>query len=536
MIWVLAAACGQQSPSFQEHRDSRGYEEGDATARGRGGALPRESDDARANGGKGDAGVGAGGQAGGSAADGVAGAADGVGGSGAAGDGMVAGGGGGGGSTADGLNGGASGNDAGSDSNGGNDSGIPGGEDALGDWGSDSGSDSGSDAAGSDAGSDAAGSDAGSDATGSDAGSDAAGSDAGSDAAGSDAGSDTGSIAGAGSDSGSEDGIGGARRTVEVVQGAPAKVDMLWIVDVSGSMAEEQQYLGQNFNALINQLVGAGHSFQLGITTTDICDSQVPDDLSQRVCPVEYGGDATTHLRGSFVGQAGRKVLKSSDSDIIQKFNEYTAQGVDGSGFEHGMKAAHLALEKVLAGQNEALLRDDAFLSVIVVSDEQDDGIGLSQTDAYHGHNFFEEGLTTFRYTEDDMIGYLQGLKGAGKFSISAITPTRNADGTLCSAPHTAPKEEGTQYIEAAEKSGGIIQSLCDTNWSQSLAKIGMDIAAQTSQIELPSVPDKATIKVYVNGVLTTQWTYNAGNNAVKFNAGHVPPEGAVMKVTYYEP
>ena len=38
------------------------------------------------------------------------------------------------------------------------------------------------------------------------------------------------------------------------------------------------------------------------------------------------------------------------------------------------------------------------------------------------------------------------------------------------------------------------------------------------------------------NFALFTQWTYNSGNNAVKFNAGHVPAQGAQIKVTYYEP
>ena len=63
-------------------------------------------------------------------------------------------------------------------------------------------------------------------------------------------------------------------------------------------------------------------------------------------------------------------------------------------------------------------------------SDEEDDGIGLSMTDAYNGHNFYAEGLTTFRFTEDDMISYLQSVKGAGKFAVSTITPTRNARAT----------------------------------------------------------------------------------------------------------
>lgn len=338
-----------------------------------------------------------------------------------------------------------------------------------------------------------------------------------------------------GADSGSEPPINLVRRTVNVIQKGPGKVDILWIVDSSGSMSEEQTYLGNNFNAFINKLVTAGHDFQTAVTSTDVCQEQIPADLAQRVCPVNYGGSTATRHRGSFVGDEGRKVLKHTDSDIVSRFTNYTKVGINGSGFEHGLKAAQMAVEKVTTGANEPLIRADAFLAVIVVSDEEDDGIGLSMTDPSNGRNFTAEGLTTFRFTEDHMIDYLKTIKGAGKFSVSAIAPTRKADGTLCSANHSKPNEEGTQYIKAAQKTGGIIQSICETNWSASLAQIGYDLNAQITQIVLPSKPDVATIKVTVNGSVVAGWSFNEGNNAVKFNADSVPAEGAQIQIDYVE-
>jgi hypothetical protein len=341
--------------------------------------------------------------------------------------------------------------------------------------------------------------------------------------------------AGGGMDSGSEPNINIVRRSVSAIQKGPGKVDILWIVDSSGSMSEEQTYLGNNFNSFINNLVTAGHDFQTAVTSTDVCMDQIPTDLSQRACPVNYGGSSATRHRGSFVGDDGRKVLKNTDNDIVAKFTSYTKVGTNGSGFEHGLKAAQMALEKVTNGTNAPLLRADAFLAVIVVSDEEDDGIGLSLTDPANGRNFTTEGLTTFKFTEDNMIDYLKVIKGEGKFSISSIAPTRNANGTICSAAHSKPDEEGTQYIKAAQKTGGMIQSICETNWSVSLGKLGYDLNAQLTQIVLPSTPDIATIKVKVNDVLVTGWTFNMGNNAVKFNANSVPAEGAKIQVDYIE-
>ncbi|MEZ4742359.1 MAG: hypothetical protein R3B45_07925 [Bdellovibrionota bacterium] len=311
------------------------------------------------------------------------------------------------------------------------------------------------------------------------------------------------------------------------------KVDILWIIDSSGSMEEEQDYLGQKFDSFISALANSNTDFQTAITSTDICNETIPSDLTKIVCPVDYNGDGF-HLRGDFVGEAGRKVLSKYDSDLVEKFNAYTKVGISGSGFEHGLKAAELAVKKVLTHENEGLVRNDSFLSVIVVSDEEDDGIGLGMKDMYHGRNFVEEGLTQFRYTHEDLKNYLTETLGAGKFSISAITGTRNNDGSMCSSPHSSPAEEGTQYIAAANATGGIIQSICATDWDSSLYNMGMDINAQISQITLTLKPYVPSIKVYVNGKAVSGWQYIEGTNLIKFNADAIPEDGSMIKVEYY--
>ena len=324
--------------------------------------------------------------------------------------------------------------------------------------------------------------------------------------------------------------------TDQAVQPASSPVDILWIVDSSGSMAEEQAYLGQNFATFINSLAASVTDFQTGITTTDICADGDPSlvPMGIRYCPA-LDGTPATHFRGSLVGTAGQRVLSPSSPNLVSKFLSYANVGTTGSSFEHGLTAAQMAVAKSLAGQNEGLVRPNAFLSVIVISDEEDDGIGLGSVDQYSGINYVAAGLTSYRYTDDNFISYLQSAKGAGKFSVSAITGTRNHDGTMCTSPHSQPREEGTQYIKAAQKTGGVFQSICDTNWSATLGNIGQDMASQSSQIVLSARPYATSIKVFVNGVETSHWTYNSGNNAVKMNPDSLPPAGAHITVTYYK-
>ena len=318
--------------------------------------------------------------------------------------------------------------------------------------------------------------------------------------------------------------------TQNLTQPAKKPVDILFIVDTSGSMSEEQTYLATNFDSFINKMKSTGVQFQTALTSTDICD---PYGALTPECPVAYGGNFETRLQGRFVGTTGRTVLKDSDADLVTKFNSYAKMGVNGSGFEHGLRAAHLAVEKSLSGANQALIRSNAFLSIIVVSDEEDDGLGLSQTDSATGKNFHREGLTNYKYTHNDFINYVNGVKGKGNFAVTAITGTRDQAGKICTSAHSRPPEEGTQYINAANATGGKVQSICEVNWSQSLGEIGQDLTAQISQISLQKVPYVPSIVVKVNGAAVTTWEYVSGSNGIKFGATSTPPPGAQISVTY---
>lgn len=329
--------------------------------------------------------------------------------------------------------------------------------------------------------------------------------------------------------------------SLQLTQGGQRKVDILWVVDSSGSMREEQKYLGDSFNAFISGLSETNNDFQTAVTTTDICFDEIPGDLSQVRCPHPYdSGSSQTHLRGSFVGESFRTVLTSSDPDLLARFNDYTNVGIGGSSFEHGLKAVELAVEKSLDGRNESLVREDAFLAVIVVSDEEDDGIGLSMPDGYwkdsfgNPINFAGEGLTTFSYTEDDLISYLNQVKGVGNFAVSTIASTRDSSGELCRSTHSQPREESTQYIAAARKTGGIVQSICKSNWSDSLGKIGFDIGSQVTQIDLGRQALASTIRVTVEGKESSDWSYIPATQTIKFDAGSIPPTGAEIEVEFW--
>lgn len=316
-----------------------------------------------------------------------------------------------------------------------------------------------------------------------------------------------------------------------IIQPVIKPVDILWVIDSSGSMAEEQNYLAQNFQALAAQLIDAGTNFQTAVTTTDMCESD--GSYSER-CPVAYGGTPETRLQGSFFDVDSVQVLKSSDPSMLQKFADLTKVGTEGSGFEHGLEAAEHAIRKSIDGRNQSLIRDESFLSIIVVSDEEDDGIGLRQPDGFTGINYLERGFTSHAYTHENLINFLKEVKGNGNFAISAVTGTLEASGSLCQSAHSKPFEQGVQYIRAANASGGIVQSICETDWQNSLGLIGQDIKAQITQVKLDKTPHIRSLRVVVNDIESVNWSYLKSTNTVKFDRDNIPRPGSIITIDYY--
>ena len=54
-------------------------------------------------------------------------------------------------------------------------------------------------------------------------------------------------------------------------------VDILWVIDNSGSMCEEQEALRQNFNAFVQDLAARQVDFQMGVTTTHLAPESLRD-------------------------------------------------------------------------------------------------------------------------------------------------------------------------------------------------------------------------------------------------------------------
>jgi hypothetical protein len=366
-----------------------------------------------------------------------------------------------------------------------------------------------------------------------------------------------------------------------------AKVDILWVVDSSGSMAWAQNQLKSKFQSFAQKLKETRIDFQVGVTSLDVCqtDSTTGYAVANALCPsatyipdaVKVGGKFVGALRGKLQADPTTKNTILRDTpDFVEAFQRTALLGTKGSAFEHGLWAAKMAVEKSLAGggENAGFVRPDASLSVIVLSDEEDDSVQMWCEDAYgrtslngsgqKDTNLCREGgsspfldafgiapyalmksakgipLTTHKYTADQFKDWAAGanVKGSGNFRVSAITGLRKQNGAIdCSMSTGGPEESGTNYIKAAQLTGGAVENICSSDWSSVLTNVGQNTVELATRISLPAgkIPFSGTLEVTVDGQVldAMHYVYDASLHAVVFKTP--PAMGAEVVVNYRE-
>jgi len=149
------------------------------------------------------------------------------------------------------------------------------------------------------------------------------------------------------------------------VQPIIKSLDILFVIDNSGTMREEQQNIAANFQRFADKIIESQADYQIGIITTD----------------VESGKGALQTKDGNpmhkIINQAGNEGYWT-DQMISNVFQQNIVMGTGGTSFEKGLEAVRLALSsemqnKPLAdGGNQGFLRDDSTLGIVFISDEND--------------------------------------------------------------------------------------------------------------------------------------------------------------------
>ncbi|HZI14580.1 MAG TPA: choice-of-anchor D domain-containing protein [Myxococcus sp.] len=309
-------------------------------------------------------------------------------------------------------------------------------------------------------------------------------------------------------------GVTKAEQTDRFFQESEARVDVLFVVDNSGSMMEEQQSLGQNFASFLSAANQAAVDYRIGVTTTGLDPS--PGGWSE--CPGGAQGGENGRLFP--VDNSRPRVITPTTPNAASVFAANTKVGVCHWN-EQGLDAAYRALSDPLMYNqddprttvgndgNGGFLREDAKLAIIFVSDEEDFS---SQPTAFYEN-------------------YFLALKGNDKSKLSINAIVGPLDLTSCPTSSSS----GSRYMRLAEATSGVVESICTPNWAASLEKLSNSAFGPNRKFPLSEVPaDTTRIVVTVDGALVTSgWQYDAGTNAILFERTAAPPPGSLVEVTY---
>lgn len=305
-------------------------------------------------------------------------------------------------------------------------------------------------------------------------------------------------------------------------------VDLLFMVDNSGSMDDDQTILGSSFGSFIQAFQAKDVDAHFGVITTDTTAATASSGKYWSSKLPGYLSPGPGNLLTKYTGSPW---LTHDDADLVNKFKVNSKVGTSGSGSEQGIQSTMLTLADAKVGTggfNQGFLRDDAMLSLVFVTDEDDD-------------------ITQPGVTPDSLIASLKAriaaLKGPTShgyscdlvIQVNAAKPAGTITYPLTASVNPYPNV----YLKMADQMGCNKIDI-NKNWGSDLAKIGYTIANQAQkEFKLTSVPIAGTLVVKVNGNViaadaTNGYIYHADRNTVELAGSALAASaGGTVTVTY---
>ncbi len=234
-------------------------------------------------------------------------------------------------------------------------------------------------------------------------------------------------------------------KSTSLVVSSNNKVDVLVVVDNSGSMAFEQNSMATRFGSFLDNLKGL--NWRLGITTTDV---------SLGLSELSY-----FTLAGSY--------FISSDIDFNLAQTAFAAniqRSERGSGDERGITAAYSVITNPQnTPSNANFFRPEATLSVLIVTDSDEPDLDISTR-------------------------LLNAIKvkwpNQKIFNFNAIVVEPGDSGCLAVDGN---ENYGRRYADLIQATGGIMGSVCSKDYGSQLSKIGKGAADLVRTSTLPCAP-----------------------------------------------
>lgn len=231
------------------------------------------------------------------------------------------------------------------------------------------------------------------------------------------------------------------------------KVDILVVIDNSGSMEYEQQSMASRTRNLLSVIDGL--DYQIAVTTTDPRNS------------VSWGDGKFLPIWGS----GGQYVIDASTpiETAQERLSKTLQRSETGSGEEQGIRAAYRVIEKYNANDSKAraFLRDGAQFAVLVISDE-------------------DESANTTKNDPQSLINLIHSSFGGSKTLGFHSIVTKPGD-TACRS--TYGYSYGQRYALMSQMTGGILGSVCERDYAPQIQGIANGIRDLLKTMTLQCAP-----------------------------------------------
>jgi hypothetical protein len=321
---------------------------------------------------------------------------------------------------------------------------------------------------------------------------------------------------------------------VQPSETANRSVDLLFVVDTSDSLKEERSRIASTIPSFVNQL-SSETDYRIGVMLAHGGDSYysgrlysppgIPQVLNSRTL-------STTQIQ-SYLGST----LSKPVSDVDEANGEMMTYSL--------LKS--LGSDRISTIQNQGFFRQNAALSVVFVSDEND----ICYVPNQHGYSAFPDFVPSFENTEaaayknycvgkdneelvtpDLVYSQLKAVKGSLPLSLGGIT---HMDPTQ--VPTGGEDSIGHGVIELVKSSlNGILMELTQTDYSDGLSKLGSTVTQQLhllTQFGLTGKPSffEDTVSVQVDGK-SVESEYDSNTHLVSLRASDAGQSGSHVRVT----
>ncbi|OFZ17875.1 MAG: hypothetical protein A2Z20_05865 [Bdellovibrionales bacterium RBG_16_40_8] len=276
------------------------------------------------------------------------------------------------------------------------------------------------------------------------------------------------------------------------------KLDVLFVVDNSVSMAEEQQKMGQKIDSFLSTLYDI--DWQLGVTTTDVSNGK-------------YGikGDLITFSgTNSYILTKKTPNFSQAFLNTVVRAESYNCGSDCASGDEQPLRAAIEAINKRNTN-NHGFFRNDADFGLLILSDENEMSTGPANATP-----------------PSEVINTVKSIWGDSKKLLSygmIIIPGDIA----CLNQQSGGGYYGTFVAELALLTGGLVGSICAENYAPTLGLLADHARKLLEYVQLKYYPAPESIVIKFTPYHISSW--HVDGRRIYFD--NPPPKDTVINVDY---